>query len=176
VVVSGNEGGTFTVSTNGLGYYGMDVPSGIYSITAQLSGYQFTPSSARVWSGVVSAARKIVGYTSFAAGTGYFTLTALPSESPNIAAVYSVGLGLLRGRVADQSGLAIASAEIKVDGAHTNVFTNSSGDYQISISPGTHRIEAEKAGYGIMPRAVQVLQGQVNTLDLVSKKTANLGY
>lgn len=102
--------------------------------------------------------------------------TTLPSDLPHIGSGYSGGLGLLQGKVADQSGLAIASAEIKVDGAHTNVFTNSSGGYQISINPGMHRIEAEKAGYGIMPRAVQVLQGQVNTLDLVGKKTANLGY
>lgn len=176
VVISSNEGGTFTVSTNGLGYYGMDVPSGIYSITAQLSGYQFTRSSARVWSGAVSAAGKIIGYPASVAGTGYSAATALPSDYPNIAAGYSDSLGLLQGRVADQSGLAIASAAIKANGAHTNVFTNSSGGYQISINPGMHRIEAEKAGYGIMPRAVQVLQGQVNTLDLVGKKTANLGY
>jgi Carboxypeptidase regulatory-like domain len=159
VIISDNEGGTFTVSTNGLGYYGIDVPSGIYSITAQLSGYQFTRSSARVWPGAVSAARKIIGYPTFVAGAGYFAPTASSSDFPNVAAEYAGGLGLLQGRIADQSGRPIASVEIKVDTAHTNVFTNSSGGYQISINPGMHRIQAEKDGYGIMPRAVQVQRG-----------------
>jgi hypothetical protein len=38
-----------------------------------------------------------------------------------------------------------------------------------------HRIDAEKAGYGIPLRAVLVLSGQTSTLDLVGKKTATLG-
>ncbi len=177
VIISSSEGGTFTVYTNAFGYYGMDVPSGVYSITAQLSGYQFTQSTARVWSGAVYAARKIIGYTSLVVGTGYIptTPTYLAFNFPNTSAASSSTLGQLKGKVADQSGIGIDTAEIIVDGVHTDIFTNSSGEYQISISPGIHRIEAQKAGYGIMPRAIHVLQGQVVTLDLFGKKAAKLG-
>jgi hypothetical protein len=176
VIISSSEVGTFTTYTNNFGYYGMDVPSGVYSITAQLSGYQFTESTARIWSGAINAARKIIGYPSSVAGVGYLTPDYLTYNFPNtIAASYS-NLGQLQGKVADQSGVAIDAAEIIVDGTHTNIFTNKSGEYQISLNPGTHRIEAQKAGYGIMLRAVQVLQGQTATLNLVGKKTVNLGF
>jgi hypothetical protein len=62
VTITNTEGGTFTKTTDLLGYYGMDVPSGNYIIYAQREGYRFTPSTARVWMGTVSAARTIVGF------------------------------------------------------------------------------------------------------------------
>ncbi|MBN1323111.1 MAG: carboxypeptidase regulatory-like domain-containing protein [Methanotrichaceae archaeon] len=62
VRMSGSEGGRFTQTTNAFGYYGMDLPSGTYAITASRPGYQFTTSAARVWTGTISAARLIIGY------------------------------------------------------------------------------------------------------------------
>ena len=61
VIISGPDGGVFTTYTDALGYYGMDVPTGYYLIDAQLPGYSFSRSSARAWSGVVTAADVITG-------------------------------------------------------------------------------------------------------------------
>ncbi len=60
--ISGSDGGTFTTATNAQGYYGFDAPSGTYAIAASLPGYSFTPSTARVWTGTISVAQKIIGY------------------------------------------------------------------------------------------------------------------
>ena len=62
VILSNNEGGKFSTMTDASGYYAMDVASGIYLVNAERSGFYFTPTNAHVWTGVVSAARPIVGY------------------------------------------------------------------------------------------------------------------
>jgi len=64
VIISSGEGGYFSTKTDAFGYYGMDVATGSYIITAEKPGYRFTQSAANVWAGVVSAARDIVGYPS----------------------------------------------------------------------------------------------------------------
>ncbi|MGA9097428.1 MAG: carboxypeptidase-like regulatory domain-containing protein [Methanotrichaceae archaeon] len=61
IIISSSEGGYFSTKTNAFGYYGMDVATGTYIITAEKSGYRFTQSTANVWTGVVSAARDIIG-------------------------------------------------------------------------------------------------------------------
>ncbi|MDI9615803.1 MAG: carboxypeptidase-like regulatory domain-containing protein [Methanothrix sp.] len=61
VIISGGEGGSFTINTDMLGYYGMNLPSGYYVITAASPGYIFSQVSAKVWLGTVSAAPTIVG-------------------------------------------------------------------------------------------------------------------
>jgi len=62
VILSNNEGGKFSTMTDASGYYAMDVASGKYLVNAERSGFYFTPTNAHVWTGVVSAARPIVGY------------------------------------------------------------------------------------------------------------------
>jgi hypothetical protein len=62
VILSNNEGGKFSTMTDSSGYYAMDVASGTYLVNAERSGFNFTPTNAHVWTGVVSAARPIVGY------------------------------------------------------------------------------------------------------------------
>ncbi len=61
VRIFGEGGGSFTVTTDLLGYYGVDLPSGIYLISAELSGYTFTSATAKVWLGTLSAAPTIIG-------------------------------------------------------------------------------------------------------------------
>jgi hypothetical protein len=61
VILSNNEGGKFSTVTDASGYYAMDVAAGTYLVNAERSGYDFTPTTAHVWTGVVSAARPIVG-------------------------------------------------------------------------------------------------------------------
>jgi uncharacterized membrane protein len=62
VVLSNNEGGKFSTVTDASGYYALDVATGIYLVNAEFPGYTFTPSTVQVWTGVVSAAKPVVGY------------------------------------------------------------------------------------------------------------------
>lgn len=200
VLISGSDGGTFTTITNVQGYYGFDAPSGTYAIMAQLPGYSFTPSTARVWTGTISVAQIITGY---AAGTnppavqtpagiqGTQSTQSTQSmqstqgiQSTQPAQLYSSGIntgyltndvGWVEGRIMDQIGTPISSAIIGVDGFVTNAASDSQGNYKIALSPGMHRVDAEKAGYGIPVRAVLVFSGQTSTLDLIGKRTATLG-
>lgn len=71
VRISSSEGGTFTKTTDQFGYYGMDVPSGYYVIDAQYTGYMFTQSTGRVWTGTISAVGVIVGTPVVPDGTTY---------------------------------------------------------------------------------------------------------
>ncbi len=178
VLISGSDGGTFTTTTNAQGYYGFDAPSGTYTIAAELPGYSFTPSTARVWTGTVSVAQIITGY---AAGT-----QPSATQTPAVQGTqsYSSGLdtgylggsiGWVQGTIADQSGAPIPLAVIRVDSLRTAATSDAQGNYKIALNPGMHRIDAEKAGYGIPLRAVLVLSGQTSTLDLIGKRAATLG-
>ncbi len=73
VAIQSSEGGIFSTNTNAFGYYGMDVATGSYLITAEKPGYGFTQVPANVWIGVISAARTIIGYpaSGYTAGAAY---------------------------------------------------------------------------------------------------------
>jgi hypothetical protein len=73
IMVSSGEGGYFSTKTDAFGYYGMDVATGAYIITADKPGYAFTQSGANVWTGSISAARRIIGYpqSGYSAEPGY---------------------------------------------------------------------------------------------------------
>ncbi len=62
VILSNNEGGRFSTTTDASGYYGFDVAAGVYLINAELGGYSFAPTTASVWTGGVSAAKPMVGH------------------------------------------------------------------------------------------------------------------
>jgi hypothetical protein len=61
VTVSNNDGGRFSTVTGFGGYYSIDVPTGVYLVNAEASGYVFTQTRVQAISGVVSAARPVVG-------------------------------------------------------------------------------------------------------------------
>jgi hypothetical protein len=61
VIVSNNEGGKFSTMTNPAGYYAIDVASGVYLVNAEFPGYVFTQTSVQATTGLVSAARPVVG-------------------------------------------------------------------------------------------------------------------
>lgn len=190
VLISGSDGGVFTTTTtNAQGYYGFDAPSGTYTITAELPGYSFTPSTARVWTGTVSVAQTITGY---GAGTQPPAIQTpagaqgIQSYGSTYSSTYSSelntgtgylggGTGWVAGRITDQSGTPISLAVIRVDGLRTAATSDVQGNYKIALNPGMHRIDAEKAGYGIPLRAVLVSSGQTTTLDLIGKRSATLG-
>ena len=61
VIVSNNEGGRFSTMTGRDGYYAIDVATGVYLVNAELPGYTFTQTMVQALTGLVSAARPVVG-------------------------------------------------------------------------------------------------------------------
>lgn len=61
VTVSNNDGGRFSTVTGSGGYYAIDVATGVYLVNAEAPGYGFTQTLVQAISGVVSAARPVVG-------------------------------------------------------------------------------------------------------------------
>jgi len=160
VRISGAEGGVFTSTTNAFGYYGMDVPSGIYSVTAEVEGFTFSPSAARVWAGTVSAAGILVGY-------------------PIGGAVYPAGsdqdgYGWLEGKVIDKVGAGIPGAKVRIDGLFS-ISTDEDGGYWVSLSPGWHSITADASGYKFSSTSVLIRSSQGSKLDLQGTKVVVLG-
>jgi len=85
------------------------------------------------------------------------------------------GTGWVQGSIVSQGGVPITMAIIRVDGFRTSATSNEHGYYKIALNPGQHRIDADKTGYGISPRVVQVFTGQTSALDLIGKETVVLG-
>ena len=160
VRISGSEGGVFTTTTNALGYYGMDVPTGTYTLTAEADGFGFTTSTARVWTGTVSVAGVLVGYSS--EGTVY------PTGSDQDE------YGWLEGTVTDKSGVAIPGANVKIDGLFS-VTADEDGGYWVSLSPGWHSITADASGYKFSTTSVQIRSDQGSGLNLQGTKVIVLG-
>jgi hypothetical protein len=65
VQLSRYDGGSFCTTTNYMGSYSLDLPTGFYTITATLPSYNFARYNIRIVSGFPSAGPDIVGYPSF---------------------------------------------------------------------------------------------------------------
>jgi hypothetical protein len=61
VIVSNNDGGRFSTITGRDGFYAIDVATGVYLVNAELPGYIFTQTMVQALTGLVSAARPVVG-------------------------------------------------------------------------------------------------------------------
>jgi len=61
VTVSNRDGGKFSTTTGSAGYYAIDVATGVYLVNAEFPGYVFTQTSVQATTGIVSAARPVVG-------------------------------------------------------------------------------------------------------------------
>lgn len=79
--------GSFSTTTNSLGYYGINAPDGVYYVTASLPGYSFTQQVGRLVSGFISPALNIVGTpTSGAmAAPSYSAQYGMPATSSTAA-------------------------------------------------------------------------------------------
>jgi len=160
VRISGAGGGVFSTVTNALGYYGMDVPSGTYSVNAELEGFSFTTSTARVWTGTVSAAGILVGYP---AGGAFYPTGPYQDE-----------YGWLEGKVTDKIGAGIPGAKVRVDGLFS-VSTDEDGNYWVSLSSGWHSIMVDASGYKFSSASAQIRPGQGSKLDFKGTKVIVLG-
>jgi len=173
--IIGSEGQATGTATNATGYYGMLVPPGNYTITAELSGYSFTSSAMQVQTGTLAIAPRITGY---ATGTVPST-SVVPTATTGI---YQYGLpyaqgsvGWVQGRVTDRSGIGIPYASIAVDGFMSSSATDENGNYRIMLSTGMHRIDPMSPGYGIPPRAALITSGQTTNLDITAIRMSALG-
>ncbi len=192
-----NATGAVNTTTNATGHYGFDVPPGNYTVMAELPEYSFTASTARVWMGNTTTVQPITGY---AAGTelpptalvtpiqpiagqtivGQTIAGQPPAGNQSIPAQFITGrigggTGWVQGRIVSHGGVPIPMASIRADGIRTAAISDEQGYYKIALNPGLHRIDADKAGYGIPPRVVPVFAGQTSTLDLIGRGTVALG-
>jgi hypothetical protein len=173
--IIGGEGQAVNTVTNATGYYGMNVPPGNYTITAELSGYSFTSSAMQVQTGTLAIAPRITGYDVSAMPTTPIAPVATAGFDQFGSRTTTAGVGWVQGRVVDQSGAGIPSASITVDGFMSSGSTDAQGNYRIALSPGWHRIDPVSSGYGIPPRMVFISSGQATELDITAKRTVSLG-
>jgi hypothetical protein len=61
IMIIGGEGGTFSIATDDLGYFSMDLSSGRYIVRPILEGYRFDEGEASVWTGTTSTVGTLVG-------------------------------------------------------------------------------------------------------------------
>jgi len=173
--IIGGEGQANSTTTNATGYYGMSVPLGNYTITAELSGYSFTSSTVQIQTGNVSIAQRITGYTTSTMPTAPIAANVTTGFDKSGQLYAPAGVGWVQGRVVDQSGAGIPSASITVDGFRTSDATDEQGNYRLELSPGLHRIDPMRSGYGIPPRMVFISSGQTTNLDIIARRTVALG-
>lgn len=173
--IIGGEGQATDTATNATGYYGMNVPPGNYTITAELSGYSFTSSAMQVQTGTLAIAPRITGYDVSAMPTTPIAPAATAGFDRYGQPYTTAGVGWVQGRVVDQNGAGIPSASITVDGFGTSGATDEQGNYRLMLSPGLHTIDPVSSGYGIPPRAVFITSGETNDLDIIAKRTVALG-
>jgi hypothetical protein len=171
-----------STSTNFTGHYGFDVPPGNYTIIAVHPGYSFTASTARIFIGNTTVAQTIKGYATGAEFQQTSLLTPIQPILDNQSGAFKFytrvvgkGIGWVQGRIVSQRGVPIPMASIRVDGFRISATSNEHGYYKIALNRGLHRIDADKAGYGIPPRVVPVFTGQTSTLNLIGRETVVLG-
>jgi hypothetical protein len=173
--IIGGEGQATNTTTNATGYYGMNVPPGNYTITAELSGYSFTSSAMQVQMGTLAIAPRITGYDVSPMQTTPIAPATTAGFDRYGKPLTTASVGWVQGRVVDQNGAGIPSASITVDGFGTSGATDEQGNYRLMLSPGLHRIDPVSSGYGIPPRAVLIISGETTNLDIIAKRTVALG-
>jgi len=168
VRITGSEGGTFTRLTDAFGYYGMDLPSGYYVIEAQKEGYRFTQSTAKVWTGTISAARRIVGVPIDYAATVSESTTPSSSTASTAAspATGSASPGWLQGQVLDNNRQPVAQAVIGAREAQIFALSDNGGNYELALATGWHTITVEKPGLNFPTSTVLIQEGKTSHLDV----------
>jgi len=167
VKISGSEGGSFSTNANSQGYYGMDLPSGTYTVTAELGGYQFTQARGRIWMGTVSVAETMVGY--------YTGREPSPTYAP-YETLSPDGVGWLEGKIENHNGLGLSGITVVVDG-FSSATTDYRGNYQVSLNSGWHAVSANDRGYLFQPSStnVYIRPSKTSRLDFVGRPVLVLG-
>ncbi|HEX7051050.1 MAG TPA: SusC/RagA family TonB-linked outer membrane protein [Longimicrobiales bacterium] len=78
----------------------------------------------------------------------------------------------LQGRVTDAQGGPIVGATVMVRGTGNASFTDDAGRYLLSVSPGTHEIQASMIGHRPVVETVTLNAGETRTLDFTLELSA----
>ncbi|HHH53988.1 MAG TPA: TonB-dependent receptor, partial [Bacteroidetes bacterium] len=70
----------------------------------------------------------------------------------------------IKGNVSDESS-GLVSATVKIVGTDYGTITNFDGDYELSVDPGTYKVEASYVGYNSDTKDITVEAGKTYTLD-----------
>lgn len=133
--------GNITATTDAGGSYNMSIAPGTYTVTASAAGYAGISATVTVTSG------------------GTITLNFAPHLLPQGAVN-----GIIRGAVTNaSSGTAVAGAVVTAGGITAT--TDASGNYEISIAPGTYTVTASANGYVGSSATMTVASGTTVTLN-----------
>ncbi len=72
--------------------------------------------------------------------------------------------GVVRGRISDPKGAALAFANVAVRGTTTSTASNEQGDYQLRLAAGTYELVFQYVGYKPSPQTVRVAGGDTATV------------
>src|SRR5687767_6367243 len=72
--------------------------------------------------------------------------------------------GKIRGMVRDERG-PLAGASVTIDGRGTGTTTNSSGEYELRVRPGSYTVNISYAGFQLYSTRVTVNAGETATAD-----------
>jgi len=86
---------------------------------------------------------------------------------PNTLFTFFMGeMGELEGYVYDDQNVAIPDAQVTIDDLNIMSYTDENGFYHIgNVLVGTHQVTGEKFGYSSQTQQVEILEGEVATLD-----------
>jgi hypothetical protein len=136
--------GSESTTTQGGGFYSLQVPIGSYNLTVTKSGYEtFTTSI------IVSTAGVTVDCEL------HSTITD----------------GTVNGRIRDSDGNGIGDATITASNQQTSS-SSTSGFYSLSLPPGSYKLTVTKSGYNDAKMQITITSGSVQTVDftLVSEE------
>lgn len=68
--------------------------------------------------------------------------------------------GIIYGNVTDESGSAIATADVFIDGTLFSAFTDENGTYEMEVDPGTYEVIITAIGFEELVQTVNVIDGQ----------------
>jgi len=131
----GVQANNFRTETDSSGQYSINVPAGTYELTAQAFGY--LPAT-------VTAINVI---------TGFRTLRDL--------ALTPAPTGVLRGQVLSDAGDAPLSATMTIEGAPAPYPTHASGQFNLTLPAGTHRLHIHATGHRALTTTVTITAGAV---------------
>ncbi len=77
------------------------------------------------------------------------------------------GVGSVTGRITDESGAAVAGAEVVLDDARQGSLTNDLGTFRVARVPaGRHTLHVERIGYATYDAQIEVTAGATTALDI----------
>ncbi|QDA59758.1 DUF5686 and carboxypeptidase regulatory-like domain-containing protein [Hymenobacter jejuensis] len=81
-----------------------------------------------------------------------------------LASVFGAQAGIVRGRITDTKGAALAFANVAVRNTSTSTATNEQGNYQLRLNPGQYELVFQYVGYKPRTETIRVAGGDTATV------------